>query len=204
MQIQAQQIGKKYKHQWVIKDFSYTFSEGRKYAITGRNGSGKSTLLKLLSGLIPLDSGNITYQVNGNRVLLENWHECLSWVGPYTEVLEEFTAKENFYFCQQFINFSLEEKSFFEKLALPSIRNKALKDFSSGMKQKFKLALSMFSTKPVLLLDEPTSNLDHDNIEWYLEQVKTHSENKIVIIASNQPYEYEMCNEVISISSVTT
>jgi ABC-type multidrug transport system ATPase subunit len=76
---------------------------------------------------------------------------------------------------------------------------KQVKHLSSGMKQRFKLALSFLSATPLLILDEPTSNLDTNGINWYLERLNSVLQDRLVVICSNQPYEYEMCRNTIPI-----
>ena len=78
--------------------------------------------------------------------------------------------------------------------------NKTLRDFSSGMKQKVKLALCIYSDSPILFLDEPTSNLDNNNIEWYQQKISKVKETKIIFVASNQQYEYDFCDSTILIT----
>ena len=87
-------------------------------------------------------------------------------------------------------------KDFIDLLNLTTHRNKQIKYFSSGMKQRLKLGLAFHSEAEILLLDEPTSNLDKQGVNWYLQQIEKHTADKLLIICSNQPQEYEFCENV--------
>jgi ABC-type multidrug transport system ATPase subunit len=83
---------------------------------------------------------------------------------------------------------------------LEKAKNKQLKYFSSGMKQRVRLALAVLCDSPLLLLDEPTSNLDKKAIDWYQQLVTDHSKNRLIIVASNQQeYEYPFCNKTLMV-----
>ena len=83
---------------------------------------------------------------------------------------------------------------------MPGSKNKLIKYFSSGMKQRLKLALAFCSDTPMLMLDEPTSNLDSQGVDWYLNLVQQFAENRLTIVCSNQEHEYSFCDEQLNIS----
>ena len=180
----------------------YTFMSGQAYAITGPNGSGKSTFLKTLSGAIPATEGKITFEQNESLIEPDAWPHYLSFAAPYLELIEEFTLEEllrfHFAFKQEARPDSLEELA--ERMFLRTALGKEIKYFSSGMKQRLKLGLAFFSQSPILLLDEPTSNLDRMGIDWYLEQINEVKQDRLLIICSNQEYEYQFCENIINIT----
>ncbi len=198
--IQVQNASKRFHHEWIFKNLNLDLSAGDSIAITGGNGSGKSTLLKCLSGAIPLTSGAIQYQSGTTQIVEEQWFRSLALATPYLELPEEFTLSEVLSFHFQFKN-PLQQRSnaeILEVLGLEKHKSKTLSQFSSGMKQRVKLALAIFSEVPFLLLDEPTSNLDKQGVTWYLDLIQQFSPNRIVMICSNDPREYDFCEKKIA------
>ncbi len=198
--IQVQNASKRFHHEWIFKNLNLDLSAGDSIAITGGNGSGKSTLLKCLSGAIPLTSGAIQYQSGATQIVEEQWFRSLALATPYLELPEEFTLSEVLTFHFQFKN-PLQQRSnaeILEILGLEKHKSKAISQFSSGMKQRVKLALAIFSEVPFLLLDEPTTNLDKQGVTWYLDLIQQFSQDRIVMICSNDPREYDFCEKKIA------
>lgn len=203
LQISAEELGKKYFREWIFRKMDYHFSSGSSYAITGPNGSGKSTLLKTLSGAIPASEGKLSYHLNGKAVDEDFWPRLVSYAAPYQELIEEFTLAEllAFHFSLKTISPGLQQRELAEKMYLQDAFHKQIKYFSSGMKQRLKLGLAFFADTPVLMLDEPTSNMDTRGIDWYLQQIETVKKEKLLLICSNQEAEYRFCQEVINITT---
>ena len=198
--IQVQNASKRFHHEWIFKNLNLDLSAGDTIAITGGNGSGKSTLLKCLSGAIPLTSGAIQYQSGATQIVEEQWFRSLALATPYLELPEEFTLSEVLSFHFQFKN-PLQQRSnaeILEVLGLEKHKSKTLSQFSSGMKQRVKLALAIFSEVPFLLLDEPTTNLDKQGVTWYLDLIQQFTQDRIVMICSNDPREYDFCEKKIA------
>jgi ABC-type multidrug transport system ATPase subunit len=198
--IQVQNASKRFHHEWIFKNLNLDLSTGNTIAITGGNGSGKSTLLKCLSGAIPLTSGAIQYQSGATQIVEEQWFRSLALATPYLELPEEFTLSEVLTFHFQFKN-PLQQRSnaeILEILGLEKHKSKTLSQFSSGMKQRVKLVLAIFSEVPFLLLDEPTTNLDKQGVTWYLDLIQQFTPNRIVMICSNDPREYDFCEKKIA------
>ncbi|WP_332913584.1 ABC transporter ATP-binding protein [Algoriphagus boritolerans] len=137
-------------------------SDGDSLAITGGNGSGKSTLLKCISGAIPFSSGKITFESDKKLIPETDWYKHLAISAPYLELPEEFSLLElvNFHFKFKNPLNQIQPKELIEILYLDQHASKPVSQFSSGMKQRLKLGIALFSDVPVILLDEPTSNLD--------------------------------------------
>lgn len=195
--IEANNLSKKFAYERIFKNVSFQADESSPIALTGHNGSGKSTLLQIIAGLIPPSSGQIAYHQSNKQIPDSNIYKLLSLATPYQALPEEFTLPELLKFHEQFKPFLIEKSEFIEKLAFPQSKFKAIKWYSSGMKQKLKLALALFSDVKVLLLDEPTANLDQSNIKWYLREIESCLYKKIIFVASNQEYEYEFCKQII-------
>jgi ABC-type multidrug transport system ATPase subunit len=199
--IQVQKAAKRFHYEWIFKNLDLELSAGDSLAITGGNGSGKSTLLKCLAGATPLTQGSIAYQTESGPLEEESWFRSLAIAAPYMELPEEFTLLEgidfHFQFKKRFGHSSSLE--LVELLGLEKHKQKALSQFSSGMKQRVKLGLAIFSEVPLLLLDEPTSNLDKQGIAWYLDTMDRCAKDRIVVVCSNEPREYAFCQKKISL-----
>ncbi len=187
-------IGKRYNREWIFRNLSYEFKSATRYAITGPNGSGKSTLLQVIAGALMHNEGEIKYQ---ESPILP--YQQISIAAPYLELVEEMTAKEMLNFHAQFKSLVLPVNEILQQVGLADAANKQLRYFSSGMKQRLKLAQAFFSDTPVLLLDEPATNLDAEGIALYLRLINDHTKNRLVIISSNDKQEYDFCEEVIEI-----
>lgn len=203
LQISAEGLGKKYFREWIFRKMSCQFSSGSAYAITGPNGSGKSTLLKTLSGAIPATEGSLRYRTASKEIEADHWPRYLSFAAPYQELIEEFTLSEllDFHFALKSLAPGMQQQELPEKMYLQDALHKQIKYFSSGMKQRLKLGLAFFADTPVLLLDEPTSNMDTRGTDWYLQQVEAVKDEKLLIICSNQRTEYSFCEEIIDITT---
>jgi ABC-type multidrug transport system ATPase subunit len=204
MKITLQNIGKRYNREWIFKKVDTELSSDHSYVILGSNGSGKSTLLQLLSGYIIPSEGTINYQVNGNEISPETIFKQVSIATPYQELFEDFTLIETLQLHGKFK--SIDPELNFDTIAdlfqLEKAKNKAIKNYSSGMKQRVKLGLAFISETPLLLLDEPTSNLDKKGIDWYLEMVNRFKKDKLVVVCSNQQeQEYAFCDQQIDIEN---
>jgi ABC-type multidrug transport system ATPase subunit len=201
MQISLENVGKKFNRDWILRKASFTFGDNRSYVITGPNGSGKSTLLQMISGLLPLTEGTIRYRHAGKDMSSEDIFRQIAIAAPYLELIEEFTLAELLHFHRQFKPFrqNISEVDFLELTSLQAARHKPFRHFSSGMKTRVKLGLAFLSDVPLLLLDEPTSNLDLSGITWYQHMLRSYATDRLVIIFSNQRYEYEHIPDVLHI-----
>ena len=202
MKIILEHIGRRFNREWIFKEINYIFESGQSYAILGANGAGKSTLLQLISGSLSSSEGTIIYQNDDKTIDIEKAFEHLSLAAPYLELIEEFTLAEHIDFHFHFKRYrnGFDRESFIDLLGLKQARHKALKYFSSGMKQRVKLALAFFSDAEILLLDEPTSNLDQQGVEWYLSLIEQFSADRLLIICSNQEYEFSFCQHHLNVA----
>jgi ABC-type multidrug transport system ATPase subunit len=201
MQIKLENLGRRYNKDWIFNNLTHIFEPTSKTAVLGRNGSGKSTLIQLIYNILSPSVGSITYTLENKNINQENIFKYISVATPYQELVEEFTLKETFHFHFKFKsisgNHSISE--LIELIEIPN-NNKPIKYFSSGMKQRVKLATAIFSDTPLLLLDEPLSNLDNISKEWYKKMIEIYTKNKTIIVCSNhQQDEYFYCNQQINI-----
>ena len=203
MRIELQDAGKRYNRDWIFRNLNYVFSPGGRYALTGPNGSGKSTLLQCISGAGTLSSGTITYQLDQNKIPADRIHKQIAFCAPYLELVEEMTLQEALQFHQGFKPFfSTIDFDFIAKaVGLEKAMHKEMRYYSSGMKQRVRLAQAFFSDTPVLLLDEPTSNLDAAGIAIYEQLIGDWTKDRLLIVASNVEAEYKFCEAVIQVEA---
>lgn len=200
MKITLENIGKRFNSEWIFKNVNLEFEGPNGIVILGGNGSGKSTLLQVIAGNYLSSEGKITYSNNGNIIPVENIFKHLAISTPYLELFEEFTLKEAIEFHGKFKPLLLSCQEIIALAYLENSANKPIKYFSSGMKQRVRLALAILSNCPLLLLDEPTSNLDTKGIDWYQKLITDYTQNKLIFVCSNkQESEYFFCKEIINI-----
>jgi ABC-type multidrug transport system ATPase subunit len=201
MVIKLTDIGKRYGFDWIFKGVNYQFITKNSYAITGPNGSGKSTLLKVISGGLTPSKGSVDFRMEGTRnpdksELITK----IAFAAPYISLLQELTLTEMIDFHFRFRKMMVDNPdTVLEINGLGAHRNKPIGQFSSGMMQRLKLSLAILSETPVLLLDEPSSNLDEQGFAWYHDMIRHYTAEKIVIIGSNQPEEYSFCTEKLHV-----
>ena len=187
MKITLTDTGKKFGSEWIFRNLTHTFESGCACAILGKNGSGKSTLLQLISGNLHPSEGTVRYHVDGREIGTDSIFRYLMIAAPYLELIEEFTLEEmlrfHFSFKRMVPGHSLATVR--DLLGFSPAAGKILSQFSSGMKQRLRLVLAFLSDVPLLLLDEPTTNLDRPGMEWYLGLVSDFRRQRTVIICSN-------------------
>jgi ABC-type multidrug transport system ATPase subunit len=202
MKICLSNVGKRFNRDWIFKNLNYQFQPGKHYAITGPNGSGKSTLLQIISGSTISNEGAIEYWEGKEQLAPEKVFQKISFTAPYLELIEEMTFIEFLNFHQKMKgwinNFSSED--IIEILQLEKSSHKQIRYFSSGMKQRVKLAQALFSNVSAIFLDEPLTNLDEEGNQLYYGLIEKYCSNRITIISSNDEKEYSFCNEIISMN----
>jgi ABC-type multidrug transport system ATPase subunit len=218
MKISLTNAGKRFNRDWIFRNFTQEFNAGIAYAITGPNGSGKSTLLQVIGGAMMMSEGSAKYEI-GNRefptnrdglaignepaseIHVDKAFQYVSIAAPYLELIEEMTLQEFLQFHGQFKPFmaGFHIKEIIAEIGLQAATNKQIRFYSSGMKQRVKLAQAIFSNVPCILLDEPCTNLDAAGIALYHQLVKKYCNNRLIIVSSNDEQEYSFCTEKISI-----
>jgi len=205
MRILLTDAGKRYNREWIFRHVNYEFLPGRTYAITGPNGSGKSTLLQVLSGAIMANEGQVSfYNKDQEELPAEMQFREVSICAPYLEVIEEMSALEFLQFHSTFKPFlnHAEPQEIIRIMQLEHAADKQIRFYSSGMKQRIKLAQAFFTETPVVLLDEPCTNLDTDGIELYLQLIKDYSLNRTIVVSSNDITEYSFCEKRLDMNSL--
>lgn len=202
MEIQLNTVAKKFGSSILFKGIDYTIKSGSRHAILGENGSGKSTLMQMLLGYIQPSKGTIIATQHNQTIATEDIPFYTSFAAPYMDLPEYLTMQEvidlHFTFKEKLKDISIQ--TLIESIGLATHLNKQVRHFSSGMKQRLKLVLSLGSEAPLLMLDEPCANLDKGGMKWYSEHIEKLTHNRTVIIASNASLEYAICNHHLVIS----
>ncbi len=201
MDLSIQKLSKAYNQRTVFKELTFTIKSGDRFAITGPNGSGKSTLLKILSGGLLPSAGHINYMHLGNPIADDILYRYVHFVAPYNTVIEELNLPELFQLHHRLgllkkFNAYTEWKT---QLEYPFDPERQIKTFSSGMKQRIKLGLVLLDDRPLILLDEPGSNLDAQGKTWLYTLLKQLNATQTLIIASNEPAEIAYCTSGINV-----
>jgi ABC-type multidrug transport system ATPase subunit len=202
MKVSLTDAGKRFNRDWIFRHLNYQFEEGNSYAIIGPNGSGKSTLLQVISGSMQLNEGDGRWTMDDGPLAIEKIFNCISICAPYLEVVEEMTVKEFLEFHHHFKPFlsSVTIDFIISLVGLEKAIHKQIRYYSSGMKQRVKLAQAIFSDVPVVLLDEPCTNLDLTGVQLYHQLINDYCKNRLVIVSSNDEVEWRFCKEKINIS----
>ena len=201
MKISLDHISKKFQRYWIFKDINYSFTAPGSYALLGPNGSGKSTLLRVISGMQSPSLGKVNFETDGKQVETEKVFPFISFSAPGMEIVEELTLREfldfHFSFKKPLAGFSTEK--IIDITGLGAAADKPIADYSSGMKQRVKLAQAIFADTPALLLDEPCTNLDQAGVAQYASWIEQYTAGRLVIVASNIESEYFFCKERIDV-----
>lgn len=199
MRISVTDAGKRFNREWIFRNLSLELHSNQHYAITGHNGSGKSTFLQCIAGSLYTTEGKITFTLNGKLLEPEVVYKQLSICAPYLELIEEMTPIEFLSYHASFkpLIKGWDARGIIEEIGLSKAKQKQIRYFSSGMKQRVKLAQAFFSDSPLLLLDEPCTNLDQQGIDLYKHLISSLCKNRLVLISSNDAIEYGSCTEFI-------
>lgn len=202
MEVQLLDIGRRFNQGWIFRHINQTFRTNEHVVFRGSNGSGKSTLLQVILGNLTASEGEVKFKMEGQEFDHDGLLHKVSICAPYQELVEEFTLLENLEFQSKLIPFreNLNIDLIVDVLNLKAHKNKQLRSFSSGMKQRVKLAMAILADTQLVLLDEPASNLDQTGVSWYNELVKSNSKDRLFIVCSNsQGEEFKFCERELNL-----
>ncbi|MDP4664565.1 MAG: ABC transporter ATP-binding protein [Salibacteraceae bacterium] len=200
MTIELSDVGKKYGKLWIFKGITATFESNHIYGLIGFNGSGKSTLLQLISGYTTANQGQVSFRESEKEIDVDQRYQKLAIAAPYLDLFDEFSVRETIALHAKFkpLAHGVSHSDLLEEIDLAKHQDKLLNQLSSGMRQRLKLALAIYSKTPVLLLDEPSANLDSRWSDWFNESLSNQSKNRLVIICTNsQESEMRCINSAI-------
>lgn len=186
----------------MFEEINAEIKAGSVLAITGRNGSGKSTLLRLIAGLARATSGEVVVETKGEALSGAARRAAIGLVSPDLCLYDELTALENLAFFAKSRGLRQSDKELRKligRVELTSRENEPLAAYSSGMKQRMKYAFALLHKPPILLLDEPTANLDERGIELVDGIIREHKKEGVLVLATNDKKEAEYGDQVINL-----
>lgn len=201
--IKADRLSKVYGRDVLFQHLSLDLETGQSLAVVGQNGSGKSTLLQILAGFLTPSAGSLAWKHPEKGWLHHTPPGLVSLASPYLELPESLTLPEIFHMQARVVPFTegVDWETFEERIQLPGLRNKPFGAYSSGMRQKARLGLALWSSAPICILDEPTSNLDGQGQAWFQKWTPLSTGSKLLILGSNHlEVEMELCGSVCSLS----
>lgn len=186
----------------VFNGINATFESGNVYGISGPNGSGKSTIVKIIANLISPTRGKVIHK-NGDKIIeAEKLHDYIGFVSPYLFLYDEFTAEENLIHISNVrgIKYNRERADYlFGQFNILERKNDLLRGYSSGMKQRLKFIFALLHEPRLIILDEPTSNLDNAGKDKVYDIISAEAKNNLILIASNEDSDLQLCKEILKI-----
>ena len=193
--VQLENVEHRFGMRRVFSGVNMTVRTGEIGLVMGANGAGKSTLLKIIAGLLPPASGTARVQMDGQELDMRTRRRIIGYVAPDLTLYRELTGVENLEFFAQLRGLTLERQQLRDVLELVGLRGRGrdlVGAYSSGMRQRLKYAFALLGQPPILLLDEPTANLDVDGMAM-VEQVIANQQARpgggLTIVATNEPRE---------------
>ncbi|MCX6346106.1 MAG: ATP-binding cassette domain-containing protein [Armatimonadetes bacterium] len=180
-----------YNERLVFQSVSFQF-DGKCMSITGCNGSGKSTLTRIIAGLVTPIDGCVTVSVDGSSIARENLRDVVGLAAPDVRLYGELTARENLEFLSTARSAGIGKHRIgevLEQVGLANRGNDPVRELSSGLRQRACFAAALLHEPLLLLLDEPSTNLDEDGISMLNEVIQAQMRRGMVIIATNDVQE---------------
>ncbi len=198
--LEVNQLTKYFGRRLIFSNLNFRFENKGIYGISGPNGSGKSTLVKILAGIIGANKGEVKHFLDGKEIVPEKIHNHIGFVSPYLVLYEEFSAEENLLMFAKIrgVEYDKERVEYlFEKFLLLKRKDDLVKTYSSGMKQRLKFIFALMHSPQLIILDEPTSNLDDEGKNSVYEIIREEGKKNIVLVASNEKNDLELCEKTI-------
>ncbi|MDP1675361.1 MAG: ABC transporter ATP-binding protein [Bacteroidota bacterium] len=206
--LKSENITKIYNRKTIFKNVTFAINEGTAFAITGKNGSGKSTLVKIICGVLSPTKGSISLSVNDQPILYPDYYPHIGLVSPYLNLYEEFSAEENLQFIKKIRGLDSTTDKFSEELlkefGIYEHRKKEVRNYSSGMKQRLKYCAALLHQPPLLVLDEPASNLDEYGIEAVRNRMKLQKQKGVLIFATNDKDDLQFADTIYDIGQLNS
>jgi len=186
LELRAIALKKVFNRRVIFQDISFSLRSGQTLLVTGRNGSGKSTLVKIISHILTPSGGRVEFVSSSGAPSLPQ--ALIGLVSPYLQLYDEFSARENLQFSLAIRGMAANNQGIdelLERFTLHTRMHDPVQTYSSGMKQRVKLAMALIHHPPILILDEPMSNLDHDGITSVREVMTAHRKHGLLVVATN-------------------
>src|ERR1035437_5061246 len=205
--VEAVSLNKVFGRRLIFNNINFKFENNGIFGISGPNGSGKSTLIKIIAGITSPSSGKIIHNSNAITVIPERLHNHIGFVSPYLVLYDEFSAWENLNYFSEIRDVPLDADKvnfLLDRSLLLNRKDDLVKTYSSGMKQRLKFIFALMHSPKLLLLDEPTSNLDAEGKEKVYALLRKEADSSIIVIASNDESDLEICSSCIKLEQFKT
>lgn len=200
--LESKGLGKWFGRRKIFEEIDFSLQDKGSLVIIGKNGSGKTTLLKILCGLFRPTKGKVQVRRDGEDLPMDECRNLFGLVMPDLELYAELTALENLSFLSRIRGMIPTRGDLMKKIAwvgLGGRENDFVFSFSSGMKQRLKYAFALLHQPEILLLDEPTANLDDEGIELVEKTISLQKEKGILIIATNRKEDFEYGDKILQL-----
>lgn len=199
----VESLSKEFNRRVVFAGISFTLAERGSVAVTGKNGSGKSTLAKILCGLLSASKGKVSYSVAGKQIDPALIFRHVGLVSPYISMYDEFSGIENLTLYSQIRNLpgdsTVDPEQLLKQFGIFERRHSEVRTYSSGMKQRLKYAAALLHRPAVLILDEPTANLDEEGTATVRALMREQVKQGILVIATNDKEDLSFAQRVIDL-----
>lgn len=205
-ELKIENVSKQFLGKQILNNITYNFSPGKVYCITGASGSGKSTLLNIIGLLIKPDLGKVVYNDNPISNLsrykkMTYFRDKLGFLYQNYALIDNQTVLDNLKVATKYLKMIDKEaySNVLKDVGLEGFENRKVFTLSGGEQHRVAMARLMLKNCDIILADEPTGNLDHDNSIQIFNLLSNMKQEKIVIISSHDPLIIEMCDEVIEL-----
>jgi len=198
----GQGIRKEFDRRVVFRDVTFAVGAGETLLITGRNGSGKSTLVKIICGVLTPTAGTLTLEAGGKPAGDPHRHAGL--VAPYVQMFEEFSPLENLQIGAGLRGSRFDgarASALLARVGLAGRINDPVRTFSSGMKQRVKYAFALQHEPALLVLDEPTANLDDEGVALARAVMAEQRARGALVVATNDPGDVETFERSVDLNA---
>ncbi len=200
--VELKNLIKYFGRRLIFDGINFALTSRNIYGVSGPNGSGKSTLVKIIADLISPTRGKVNHKFGDKIIEPEELHNYLGFVSPYLFLYDEFTAEENLiYSCNiRGVKYDKERADhLLSQLNIYDRKKDLVRGYSSGMKQRLKFIFALLHEPQLIILDEPTSNLDNPGKEIVYQIIAEESRRSLIVIASNEDSDLGLCTEVIEL-----
>lgn len=201
--LQVESLAKSFNYRSVFFDITFALHSREGLGIVGRNGSGKSTLAKIVAGVLSPTGGTVRYSVGNEPVAAVCLHDYIGFVAPYLQLYDEFSAWENLDLCRRIRGTEVPDerlKDLLQRVGLIQRKDHLVRTYSSGMKQRLKYACALLHQPPLLILDEPSSNLDAEGVGIVRQLMKEQIGEGILVVATNEADDLQYCSRTIDLN----
>jgi len=199
LKLDVQNLAKRFGARKVFENINFSLTPGESIAIVGPNGSGKSTLLRLIIGLNIPTRGKVVFSDDGKPLEFDAYRRRLALVSPYLSLYGSLTGKENLRFFAEVNGDNISDQEIESLLAQVGLQGRGddfVSAYSSGMLQRLKYAVALAKNPEILMLDEPSSNLDESGKKAVSDIIESRRKNTILIIATNEKEEYALAERL--------